>query len=304
MLVHLDDSLQSMTTMHVLMKYSCPQFYFLITSFDTIHHTLSFVISKIIIYSLSPFSFSLVNHQDHISDSDEDENESVSKVSALYSLLQDDSDDGEHVSSLPPSATVGTNTPSLANTHLAKRASRMLAAQQESSAVSNSKGSSTPTPRKRKTSRRSAMEDDEIADAGAMEGDDDEYIADAGEEDDEEMALAGVKKRSSTRRERSPGLGASAASSSSSNRMDTNEDEVISEEDLIHCVVCRRSNLQVNFKKNYTINTNNYKTYCDTFPQQSEQIPKPRDGESLSVCSTCYNKQWRFARGQYDPNKK
>ncbi|EFC36168.1 predicted protein [Naegleria gruberi] len=72
---------------------------------------------------------------------------------------------------------------------------------------------------------------------------------------------------------------------------------------LTYCSVCRRSSEQVNFHKNYTINTNNYKNYCGTFPHFADQIPKPKEGESHVVCSTCYNKQWRFANGKYDPHK-
>ncbi|KAL9646916.1 hypothetical protein ABK040_013775 [Willaertia magna] len=80
---------------------------------------------------------------------------------------------------------------------------------------------------------------------------------------------------------------------------ETNEQLIqeITEDQLMHCHCCGRSNLEVSFKKNYSIHEGNIESYRATFPQNSHIIGLG------SVCATCYNKQWRFQRGLYDPSK-
>ncbi|KAL9642052.1 hypothetical protein ABK040_004102 [Willaertia magna] len=199
---------------------------------------------------------------DHISDSEDDELED-NKPNALHDLLGllKDSDDEDH-SSLPQDILQGLS-------------------KQPDEKVSEQEGKGKRKRRTKRGKKKDLMDTDEedTLDEGEIE-DDDEY-APAQEDEEEEKNLT---KKSDSKRNSSG-----------------NGEEVISEDELIYCTVCRRSNLQVNFKKNYTINTSNYTTYCNTFP--STQIQKPKEGESLCVCSTCYNKSWRYARGQYDPKK-
>ncbi|KAG2378538.1 hypothetical protein C9374_008177 [Naegleria lovaniensis] len=276
---------------------------------------------------------------DHVSDSDNDEddftsNPAANRVNELFTLLrEEDSDEGEgdHVSSLPPQQHLlkiasaspamnkqtppesdlstnrdmnttstrrkGSTTPKVrGKTSAVKRGAARARAAAASSSTSSAAGiaQSATNP---STHQEDMMEDEDFADAGALEHhDDDDYVA---EHDDEDEGVVPQQRKKRGRRS----VGTSPMPSGDVKFVENAEPEEISEDELMYCVVCKRSNLQVNFKKNYTINTGNYKTYCDTFPQQADQIPKPKDGESLSVCSTCYNKQWRFARGQYDPFK-
>nr|CAG4707707.1 unnamed protein product [Naegleria fowleri] len=289
---------------------------------------------------------------DHVSDSDNDDDDFISnpaanRVNDLYTLLKEEDSEGEgdHVSSLPPQQhlmKIASASPAM-NKQTTSPLESELSITSESTAATNAttttggrrkKASSTSTPKVRGTASRGGaktrgkgrggakntvvaaasstssavstthhedadtmmMEDEDFADAGAIEyNDDDDYVA---EHDDEDEGVTPKRKKSSRR-----SVGTSPMPSGDVKFVEKVEPEELSEDELMYCVVCKRSNLQVNFKKNYTINTGNYKTYCETFPQQADQIPKPKDGESLSVCSTCYNKQWRFARGQYDPYK-
>ena len=74
---------------------------------------------------------------------------------------------------------------------------------------------------------------------------------------------------------------------------------VVYEQDtsIMNCNCCGRSSAEVSFKKNYSIHEGNIDSYRNTFPHNAEYIT------SGPVCATCYNKQWRFQRGLYDPQK-
>ena len=59
------------------------------------------------------------------------------------------------------------------------------------------------------------------------------------------------------------------------------------------CVVCKRSNMS--FKKNYFVHDKNIDMYRETFPLLRDTI------QYGPVCSTDFNKVWRFSRGEYAP---
>ncbi|EFC42851.1 Hypothetical protein NAEGRDRAFT_58438 [Naegleria gruberi] len=77
-------------------------------------------------------------------------------------------------------------------------------------------------------------------------------------------------------------------------KLNTTEDP---NREVTNCHCCGRSDAEVSFKKNYSIHEGNIESYRNTFPQNIDQIT------SGPVCATCYNKQWRFQRGLYDPSK-
>ncbi|KAG2373719.1 hypothetical protein C9374_011808 [Naegleria lovaniensis] len=61
-----------------------------------------------------------------------------------------------------------------------------------------------------------------------------------------------------------------------------------------NCVICKRSNMS--FKKNYFVHASNIEIYKKTFPGLADSI------EFGPVCSTDFNKVWRYSRGEYIPS--
>ncbi|EFC50617.1 predicted protein [Naegleria gruberi] len=59
-----------------------------------------------------------------------------------------------------------------------------------------------------------------------------------------------------------------------------------------YCVICKRANMS--FKKNYFIHAQNAELYQKTFPSTSIMFGP--------VCSTDFNKVWRYSRGEYIPS--